>query len=1424
MEESRRYQDLPQKLQLRLQARFAFAVENECKNSRSRGDKRNAHDLFSAFKESVQTQKAAESQILQTGTLNVGEEGPRLKMGFTAGNENEDLQNDNKYNSSKAEIITNSTIEGKKLLILFQKLRFVKASIVPFLTQLVGHLYLTSKEYGVCADEILYHLEEEIETGDCTVLEALKALEAISSRRDNFAAEVQSLTKVIKTLSSESAQENSLRYEGDKSVDNDGDDYDEGKSVDRAAITVDESEDGYLRMSNVRGTLISNPGHVENAQVHLDRTKQIIETFSKSANELTQRAERRRAHDEKHEQEVRDANIQRVREEFLAQGKHKAKLVQHKVSKSTNELAKTFDYRERRRQTEKMEKILRKEAPIQAHTSDQLDRGDEHDRSEAMLAVAMLEDQMRVLDSQLERARWLAMTSEEQQRTTDDRNKAMEEMRIRVERTKAMSLLKLSVVAKFRYYVKRWRRNKVLRKDAAFRIVMFYRFFNFMRRVRSRVRKKHASEYLAVMCYNRFVLPRRHFLSAVRKVQRFLRIMRYKITVKDLFRKIVTAALEKYASAVKMHLDPVRWQLDAIEEHVLTLSPSDAFDITAARLESLRRSTETAANVNWADVSPLVHGTKHEKILPINDEMSDEIPPIWREKALWSTIEDIWSDAAHLKQRLMFVQSRKELQRIAMRCATRVQYLSDRLDNHVDINKPREGSLSSKTSPVTCNPISPMFGEAEIEGQSLSSALSTAAINLDNTVHVKSESIGPLLDKTLVPKIPNCAQGDMVTSRIRGTSHHVSLTKEPYQPAPPMSSGETKGGGGRGTRSRARKIKVSSPPPANKKGKSITTRMPTGVQEMIGGDDGEDDDVVAENGARFQLMMDHGAKVQKEILLAKLLRLKRVLSSRLHSYAEKEAHLIGRQRERAFVVKNFSKEVPEMRVQTQRDTRWNAEPRGTEFDNDLSTETLQARVILVGDLLPSPTSMAEVQHSITSKAVRENTCRQDLLMWTNFSVHLCSRIPILLSARGLYPTSWRLPHISTHSTGTEMAIPSLGYVPDLSIALPDEVLQGYLLLQSGRSPTMFATGRGGLNLFSKHDLLSSAKSAIPPKGSEQSRVTATLLNSSRAEAVHHLSELTLSGALTLPVSHTKETTSAPCISHLVVLAAEDFSAETDTEKLLKELVMSFSIGSMSMFRCDAGSVALDPALQVLALIGFFSSKAPPEWSVWLTSIEGRLTSRSMGSQDLADIPDLTHADAGAAIAFLCHVVTTSDGYAQGECESHHFSVSQALLLVQTLFGVAPGEARSAESLIHLLSVRAHAPKSVWRADTEFSIAVTGILHLVGVEVNHLEFEAPEGRAAHSIGAKASCITGQGEGQSPTLREVASVPSNTRQCHRSTMRVGTLQHDLETEKYVIQEHLQNIIKPPEYELEKNLRKGLLGAPSGLTRGSFSRNEV
>ena len=403
MEESRKYDDLPEKLQLRLQARFAFAVENRGKDSKARGDKRIAHDHFSAFKQSVLAQQAMEARVLQTGTLYVEEEEglKQNKSIIGEGEKKAEVKHDKIHNDSKAKIVPTSSIEGKKLLVFLQKLRFVKASLAPLISELMGHLYLISKDYGVCADQILFKLEQEVDFGEKAVLEVFKALEEISSGRDNFAKEVQSLTKVVKALTTESARDVTPAQGENEGLDTSEDACEEDEYGDSVATGEVESKDGSPGTRSVRGgTLIASRGHIEGAQRHLDRTRDIINAFTKSADELTRRAERRRAHEEKHEQETREAKIQRVREDFLAQGKHKAKLVQHHTSGAAKKSTQTFDYRERRRQAEEMEKRLESEESRRARAFAS-DRGDEHDRSEAALAVVMLEEQVRILNSQL---------------------------------------------------------------------------------------------------------------------------------------------------------------------------------------------------------------------------------------------------------------------------------------------------------------------------------------------------------------------------------------------------------------------------------------------------------------------------------------------------------------------------------------------------------------------------------------------------------------------------------------------------------------------------------------------------------------------------------------------------------------------------------------------------------------------------------------------------------------------------------------------------------------------------------------------------------------------------------------------------------------------------------------------------------------
>ena len=93
--------------------------------------------------------------------------------------------------------------------------------------------------------------------------------------------------------------------------------------------------------------------------------------------------------------------------------------------------------------------------------------------------------------------------------------------------------------------------------------------------------------------------------------------------------------------------------------------------------------------------------------------------------------------------------------------------------------------------------------------------------------------------------------------------------------------------------------------------------------------------------------------------------------------------------------------------------------------------------------------------------------------------------------------------------------------------------------------------------------------------------------------------------------------------------------------------------------------------------------------------------------------------------------------------SSFFSVTGPSL-VQTLF---KWHQKRISRVIDSFAQRACTHQVSLESHTEFHRS-DGILHLVGVEVNHLEFEAPEGRAAHSIGAEASCITGQGEGNLP----------------------------------------------------------------------------
>ena len=1413
------YHALPEALQTRLRKRFETAIELQKLNSQRRGDKKKAHDIYTHFKQAVKRQQSVEAEIWSKGTLIGVEEAKDTK--YIAHSETPKVEDETPIKIEKKTNVSDTSYracmpETKQFMILFQKLRFMSSSLAPFLNQVVGMIYLVSKDYGVCADHVLHQLETGLGLSEQTAFDTLKAFEEVSSERDYFAEEVQSLAKVVKALTSEneSAMEAGLSIElgegnEDQVFEEEGDEF----SNDALAAEQSQGLTTHNKISvhaprGQRGTINTNKaksgiGHVEGAKMLTKRTRDIVSAFMASTDELSQRAKRRHAHEEKQEKEAHYARIRQAREEFLAQGQHNAKIVQHRDFKAVKRGAKGFDYRERRRK--EMEAKKRESESMATFNEYSSDRGDEHDRSEAALAVVMLEDQVRVLNSQLEVARWHALTPQEQRRIEEEKEQKFEEMRLRVERAQAMSNVKMTVITLFRNFVTRWRRNKVRRKVAALRIVTWYRFHKFIQRVKLRIKTKMTSEFLAVVCYKHVVLPRRRFHAAVRMVQRFWRRLRFQFVMKSMFKRIVTAALEKSASAVKTRLDPVRAQLDFLEKHLLALSPFNTFNAMEERLNELRNSTEAASNVSWAEVSPLLYGKKHYT----TSKVCNEARMSRHRDALWMTVQDIWSDAASLKKRLLLLHNRTNTLRIATRSATRLQYLTDILSGSV------RTEMASKELSIDSNLLSPMHRNAF---ESKSNSIVPNSNDLDSKDEDNSATIPhPYEDKdtmTLPPQNPKGLRKIDGPSRAQPTTtnrkqHHVYLKKvehreELYEPTPPSTAGSSAGDTRivRGRKVRApgvSTVKITTSPRA-----SSALSDPTGVRDMVNGEDGEDDDAVAPRGVRYRLMLDHGAKVEKEVLLAKLIRLNRVFSSNLQSHIDKQSDMEVKNRERMFVTNNFFKR----KVVTR--------PPGPPpmFGGGITKETEEgeektAKYMLIGDQLLHPESICEVKFTI-SRGIPETarTTKRDLRMWIEFSFHLCSRIPTLLRAYGLFPTTWHPsdPLGSAHVG----AIAPLGYIPDLSCPLPDEVLQCYLLVGSGRSPTTFPTGRGGLNLFSKHELLSSARLAIPPKESEKSIVAATLLDSSRTEAIHHASELCISGLLNLPSGG--EISVVPSPSQLLCLAADDFAAESDAQKLLTKLVLSLSAGDMSMFRRDAGSIALESSIQLLAFFAYLSTHHPPEFSVWLTNMEGRLTTHPMERRKIVGLDEITsspQSDAGAFLVFFSHAISASLEIAPATVDDPHLiSVDQALRWVQTLFGLEHGEVRSSSSLLHLLSMRAQHPESVWGEDKDFFTAVSHVLSLVGVEVNRIPFTAPQVKKNHDVISSTNydravdykCTTKR------TFDPNSEPQAHARPAHRSTMCVATLEYDLQVERSVVKDPIYNVVEGSHHDQE-GLRRAL-----------------
>jgi hypothetical protein len=1273
--------------------------------------------------------------------------------------------------------------ESKALLVIYQQIKFSSDSLVPLLRDLIGLLYVISREYGVCADHIVHTLGDKLRASEQAMQQVVTVLDDMMDEREYWASETASLAKVVKVMCQQQLEEgeglakgrnkspsgggggggdrlrrrrrlrkvaengdgdtttgNNNNYDEDKGEQQWGEweyEYDSGEDEDEdeaeeAAAAESAPENGHSEESKKGGDL-------DAAKRLTERTQGVVAAFMASADEMAERVKKRRVLEEQAERDLKDARLKQAREDFLAAGRSKS-MVRHRGADGVGGMSggkskkPKLDARQRRQQAQaerKREQTLHAKQLLY-----NTDRGDEHDREDAAMAVVMLEDQIRILEAQLEIARFNTLTREQQEAQIAEKARKMQEMQDRVHRTRAMASLKFRVVATLRSFVHRWRKKRAVNRGAAHRILVWWRYYQFLQRVRFRVRTRLTAEHIALTIFQKVIRPRRRLIAAACHVQRFFRGMRYKWLVRTMFKHIVRASLDKSTAAVRDRLEPLLAQVHYLESHVLDHAPAGQYAQTARELRALRDAADAdgGAGSSASQESLLArHGPSHLKTrAPPEQDDKDEDGKA-KTKKLRRAVERVWTDAAALRSRLLLVSSRTTALQIAERSAVRMQYLNARLGLGRD-----------------------MEGDDDADGGSVN--------DLDSDMLLFTDS-----SSGSIPVAPWVA-------RARDKYHNAATTL------------------------------------ANKYPATATTGAGAHDINMIGGDDGEDDATVAAGGVRFRHMVARGAGLTKEELVARLLRLARKADAHESSHRQKKRLEADKERLREVVVAHFAarkKEKEDEQHQQQRPSsparvQGGQDGEREEGGNGEQQMALSLAVqLLAGDLmLPESASslrtrlIAEAdtpgQPSTRTGFDSETQRRQ----YSSFSRFIVTQVPAAMEQRGL-----RTPPV-----GTGLAIPVLGHVPDLTKELPADVLQALLLLQSGRSPTSIPVGRGGLGLFSKDDLQAAERPVVPPRKSTAGMVSSSLhfntvggLNTlhhlqpqhphqhqhqhlhqhqhqhqqqqysgrgsvcdraGRAEAVHHASELLLSGVFTLPHhSHSaftvyKGTSVAPTYPQLLKMAGAGFEWTDSQGDIVRptdmwpRLVRSVNTGGLSCLRKDAGSTALSPVLQVLSLATYFASSDPPSLSAWLTNTEGRLTRPVPVEYDIHaagnsnSVHGATACSAGASLLFISHILslsqqmspsvfeektaqssesTTSNSSSRSSSSSSSSSsaipLGHALELVQAAFGLSDGQRHPPTDLLRILCTRAHVERSVWGRDTDFSRAVRRLLQLAGVTLH-----------------------------------------------------------------------------------------------------------
>ena len=1371
---------LPSGLQLLLRKRFIAADEQSRLSTRERGFKTHAKDLYKFLKQSNVSIQSVEGLL----------RGKRVHKDIEEGEA-----------ESKTELESSTIPESRHLEIMQHKMKFLNENLLmKLLPEAISPIYLISKEHGVCIDHAIYTLQEETSYMQTKMTELMKVVQQLETERDYFANETASLAKVVKLLCQEKLERNESKRrkrrrrrrkgERKKTTSNDtrstlmmnGKDLiklakeDDDESV-VSSVTSSDNDDSYSyddysdideessngtddygydnnndnsnnnnsnnnnnnnnnnnsggsetsMVSNTLGvgdnqfdlkrnddketlmipqaegllsetssqnsskkSLLLKESHLDKAKRVTENTDQLIKNFMKSADEIAARATQREIAEKENERMQMELRTKKARELFLSQG-HTVKLNKsrkdHENRNQKND-KKRMKSTKQRREEARLKKLHAKwDAENNVSNKFHSDTGID-DRDEAALAVKMLEGQIDKLNAQLEVAKVHAMTPQQRREKEENDARELEEARKRVTDAKAVNFAKFKITSMLKTYVKRFRKNRNKRQNAAKRIQAWARFYSFWSRVRFRVRTKHLAQFLAGICFKLFIKKKRKRLAAAKYIQRFVRGRRYRWIMRKTFRGILLAAHTKAAITVKNRVDPIMNKINDLTSFILSIAPQSVADTIAFKLAT--RKMEESSSLKKPDMS------------------AKELLSGKYDKPLWQVVDELWKTAKTMSRKFNLFEKQRESQSIAANSALRLHYLTselERIDQRTEVLY--HYGLSSDTSNIEQSDSSQQHDDRE-------------RIQLKKAIEQKRARAYSKPMKGMSGPESNKNNDDINENAIQQSDVPIikmGAIRIPTVPSMPITMEE-------------RKEVVEFPPTSTSNiraveiyGSDLFMGNQKGVKDMYGENEFGDERIPA-GGLLYERMLSFGKRCDKEVLLAKIVTLKKRAEEFSKSASKKESLLTKKDEVSKFVMNRYSSKKPLLeRTKPALSTTPSA---------DINTSsTKKGSSVLFGDVL--------LQDSNTTVPLPARDTGNSLVGCPELEAInrvIFTKVPQLAKKYGCYPMM-----AINSSTGQSLAVPSLGYTPDLTAPLASDVLNFHLLLNTGCKPVTYRIGVSNSVKYTKGDMHTPQRPIIPPRASFDHILEVSLMNGNVTKAdnaknrgegrgwdkkSHHLNELCLSGSLTVPVSvqdqqhfSNRITNSSwpvldtpalvPPMSQWLLYGIKNYcdhsivhvddkkkkdntalkkdrntaldingvsegnekneenedslKVSTSTairpsefQKLMEEIVNHFNVGLLSLYRENAGSVPLSPCLQVFALCGFLFSTSTsnhkqdkdfPEkvdLDTWLINCEGRLTN-PQGHSKLAEVLEPSR-DTGAIVVFigylleLCAIVHT----------------------------------------------------------------------------------------------------------------------------------------------------------------------------------------